>query len=154
RSTARQDRAGDHTYALAVRCLRLVDRRCTTEASQSNHRNRASWAAIRGHHYWHRQSARLGPTDIPITYDPPINDPQELAIERETKADGPDLFVCWMQKAPARQLVNLKDIPVVIIAAEASYHQIYDHCTGKYLNQAGVKTEYIRLQDKGIRGNG
>jgi len=96
----------------------------------------------------------FGPTDIPITYDPPINDPQELATERESKADGPDLFVCWMQKAPARQLVNLKRIPVVIVAAEASYHQVYDHCTAKYLIQAGVKTEYIRLQDKGIRGNG
>jgi hypothetical protein len=40
------------------------------------------------------------------------------------------------------------------MAAEASYHQNYDHCTAKYLNQAGVKAEYIRLQDKGIRGNG
>jgi hypothetical protein len=59
-----------------------------------------------------------------------------------------------MQQAPARQLVNLKSIPVVIVAAEASYHQVYDHCTSKYLNQAGVKTEYVRLQDKGIRGNG
>jgi len=59
-----------------------------------------------------------------------------------------------MQKPPARALVNLKHIPVVIVAAEASYHQVYDHCTAKYLNQAGVKTEYIRLQDKGIRGNG
>ena len=96
----------------------------------------------------------FGPTDIPITYDPPIKDASELAIERESKPDGPDLFVCWMQKAPARQLVNLKGIPVVIMAAEASYHQVYDHCTAKYLNQAGVKTEYIRLQDKGIRGNG
>jgi pimeloyl-ACP methyl ester carboxylesterase len=95
-----------------------------------------------------------GPTDIPITYDPPVKDPSEIAIEREAKADGPDLFVCWMQKAPARQLVNLKDIPVMIMASEASYHQVYDHCTAKYLVQAGVKTEYIRLQDKGIRGNG
>ena len=59
-----------------------------------------------------------------------------------------------MQKPPARALVNLKHIPVVIVAAEASYHQVYDHCTAKYLNQAGVKAEYIRLQDKGIRGNG
>jgi hypothetical protein len=59
-----------------------------------------------------------------------------------------------MQKAPARQLVNLKNIPVMVMAAEASYHQVYDHCTAKYLNQAGVKTEYIRLQDKGVRGNG
>jgi pimeloyl-ACP methyl ester carboxylesterase len=95
-----------------------------------------------------------GPTDIPITYDPPVKDPGELAVEREAQADGPDLFVCWMQKAPARQLVNLKNIPVMVMAAEASYHQAYDHCTAKYLNQAGVKTEYIRLQDKGIYGNG
>src|SRR5882757_3699182 len=76
-----------------------------------------------------------------------------IAIEREP-AEAPDLFACWMQKAPARQLVNLKNIPVVVVAAEASYHQAYDHCTAKYLNQAGVKTEYIRLQDKGVRGNG
>jgi pimeloyl-ACP methyl ester carboxylesterase len=94
-----------------------------------------------------------GPTDIPIAYDPPIKDASELAVEREP-AEEPDLFACWMQKAPARQLVNLKNIPVVVMAAEASYHQTYDHCTVKYLNQAGVKTEYIRLQDKGIRGNG
>jgi len=73
---------------------------------------------------------------------------------KRTQADGPDLFVCWMQRAPARQLVNLKNIPVMVMAAEASYHQTYDHCTAKYLNQAGVKTEYVWLQDKGIRGNG
>jgi pimeloyl-ACP methyl ester carboxylesterase len=95
-----------------------------------------------------------GPTDIAITYDPPVKDPGEIAVEREAKADGPDLFVCWMQKAPARALVNLKNIPVMVMAAEASYHQVYDHCTSKYLNQAGVKTEYIRLQDKGVHGNG
>ena len=95
-----------------------------------------------------------GPTDIPITYDPPVKDPSELAAEREAKADGPDLLVCWMQKTPARQLVNLKNIPVMVMAGEASYHQVYDHCTVKYLTQAGVRTEYIRLQDKGIRGNG
>jgi pimeloyl-ACP methyl ester carboxylesterase len=95
-----------------------------------------------------------GPTDIPIAYDPPVKDPSEIAVEREPKADGPDLFVCWMQKAPARQLVNLKNIPVMVMSAEASYHQVYDHCTAKYLAQAGVKTELIRLQDKGIHGNG
>jgi pimeloyl-ACP methyl ester carboxylesterase len=95
-----------------------------------------------------------GPTDVPITYDPPVKDPSEIAVEREAKADGPDMFVCWMQKSPARQLVNLKAIPVMIMAAEASYHSAYDHCTAKYLNQAGVKTEYIPLQSKGIHGNG
>jgi hypothetical protein len=59
-----------------------------------------------------------------------------------------------MQKSPARQLVNLKNIPVMIMAAEASYHSAYDHCTAKYLNQAGVKSEYVPLQSKGIHGNG
>ena len=95
-----------------------------------------------------------GPTDIPIAYDPPVKDPSEIAIEQEAEADGPDLFRCWMQKAPARQLVNLKGIPVMVMASEASYHQVYDHCTAKYLNQAGVKAEMVRLQDKGIHGNG
>jgi len=95
-----------------------------------------------------------GPTDIAITYEPSVKDPSEIAVERQAEPDGPDLFACWMQKAPARQLVNLKSIPVMVMAAEASYHQVYDHCTAKYLSQAGVKTEYIRLQDKGINGNG
>src|SRR5262249_45121897 len=95
-----------------------------------------------------------GPVDIPIAYDPPVKDPSEITVEQEAEADGPDLFRCWMQKGTPRQLVNLKSIPVMVMAAEASYHQVYDHCTAKYLNQAGVKAEMVRLQDKGIRGNG
>ncbi len=38
--------------------------------------------------------------------------------------------------------------------AEASYHAPYDHCTVAYLRQAGVRTDFIRLADHGIRGNG
>ena len=37
---------------------------------------------------------------------------------------------------------------------EASYHAAYDHCTSAYLAQAGVKHDFIRLEDLGIRGNG
>ena len=95
-----------------------------------------------------------GVTDIPMTYDPPVKDPAEIAVEREERADGADLFTCWMQKAPARQFVNLKGIPALVMASEASYHAAYDHCTAKYLNQAGMKTEFMRLEDKGIHGNG
>ena len=89
-----------------------------------------------------------GVADVPLTYDPPVKDPAELAVVRDEKADGPDLFVCWMQKAPAL------NIPAVVVAAEASYHSVYDHCTVKYLNQAGMNVEYVRLGDKGIHGNG
>ena len=38
--------------------------------------------------------------------------------------------------------------------SEASYHAPYDHCTVAYLKQAQVATDFIRLADVGIRGNG
>jgi hypothetical protein len=40
------------------------------------------------------------------------------------------------------------------VAAEASYHSVYDHCTVKYLNQAGMNVEFVGLGEKGIHGNG
>jgi hypothetical protein len=61
---------------------------------------------------------------------------------------------CWLQQEPARQLINLKHIPVLIVMSEASYHASYDHCTAQYLTQAGVKNTYVRLADVGIHGNG
>ena len=95
-----------------------------------------------------------GPTDIALTYDPPVKDPSEISVKRDEKPDGPNMFLCWMQTAPARQLINLKTIPTVVISAEASYHQLYDNCTVRYLNQAGMKVEWMPLQNKDIRGNG
>ena len=77
-----------------------------------------------------------------------------LDFVRQDKPDKPDLVRCWLQKEPARQLPNLKRIPVVIIMSEASYHAAYDHCTAAYLNQAGVPNTLIRLADVGVRGNG
>lgn len=94
-----------------------------------------------------------GLTDAPMTYAPALAKPDDLQLEKEA-ASAPDLVGCWMQRAPARQLPNLQHIPVMVMAAEASYHAVYDHCTAKYLSQAGVPTEFIRLEDKGIRGNG
>jgi len=83
-----------------------------------------------------------------------VTDPNEIAVVKEDKADGPDLVACWVQKEPARQLVNLKGIPTMILVSEASYHAVFDHCTAKWANQAGVKTDFIRLEERGIRGNG
>ena len=61
---------------------------------------------------------------------------------------------CFLQAAPARQIPNLRGIPILILTSESSYHAPYDHCTAKYLDQAGVKNAFIRLADHGIRGNG
>ena len=53
---------------------------------------------------------------------------------------------------PARALSNLK-MPILVVMAEASYHAPYDHCTVKYLQQAGVRPSFMRLADIGIKGN-
>jgi pimeloyl-ACP methyl ester carboxylesterase len=99
--------------------------------------------------------ARLyGLTNRPVAYDPPIKDPSELHPVREEKADGPDLIPCWVQKEPAHKLVNLEGIPVLNVSGEASYHRPYAHCTAKWINQAGGKATFVRLEDVGIRGNG
>jgi pimeloyl-ACP methyl ester carboxylesterase len=95
-----------------------------------------------------------GITRLPLTYDPPAADPKDLRMARQTNADGPDLVRCWLPEAPARQLVNLKRVPMLIVVSEASYHAPYDHCTSKYLTDAGVKHTYTRLPDVGIHGNG
>ena len=90
---------------------------------------------------------------VPLAYDGVANASQ-LAFAEQEKADSPDLMKCWRQKEPARLLANLRNIPIAIISSEASYHASYDHCTAQYLAQAGVKNSFIRLADRGIRGNG
>jgi pimeloyl-ACP methyl ester carboxylesterase len=95
-----------------------------------------------------------GLTNLPVHYDPPIKEASELQTVRQEKADGPDLIPCWIQKEPARKLVNLAGIPVLDVSGEASYHRPYSHCIAKWLNQAGVKTDYVNLEDVGLRGNG
>jgi pimeloyl-ACP methyl ester carboxylesterase len=95
-----------------------------------------------------------GITSIPITYEPAVTDPSQLKIVREDKPDRPDLVRCWLQAEPARKLPRLAKIPIVMLTTEASYHASYDHCTSKYLRQAGVTHTYVRLEERGIRGNG
>jgi len=95
-----------------------------------------------------------GVTNLPVHYDPPIKDASELHTVRQDKPDGPDLIPCWIQKEPARKLINLAGIPVLDVSGEASYHRPYSHCVAKWLNQAGVKTMYVNLEDVGLRGNG
>ncbi len=90
---------------------------------------------------------------IPLGYVPAARGPNELQFEQQEKADGPDLVRCWLQKAPARQLPNLK-MPIVIINGEASFHAPFEHCTVKYLEQAGVRADWMDLGKAGIHGNG
>ena len=95
-----------------------------------------------------------GVTSSFIHYDPPIKEASELNPVQQEKADGPDLLPCWVQKEPAHKLVNLESIPVLNVTGEASYHRPYAHCEAKWLNQAGVKTTFVKLEDVGLSGNG
>jgi pimeloyl-ACP methyl ester carboxylesterase len=95
-----------------------------------------------------------GLTRTPMDYAPAVGPEGHLDVVRQEKADGPDLARCWMQKEPARKLVNFKSIPVLVMNAEASYQAPAAHCTDILLNQAGVDHDFILLAKIGIHGNG
>ena len=90
---------------------------------------------------------------IPITYAPAMKDSSDITWVGEDRPDAPDLVTCWTQAEPARQLPNLQQMPIAIVTAEASYHAPYDHCTVKFLQQAGVTPTWLKLADLGITGN-
>jgi pimeloyl-ACP methyl ester carboxylesterase len=64
------------------------------------------------------------------------------------------LVRCYRQAEPARRLINLQQVPTLILQAEASYHAGYDHCSVRFLKQAGVNVDFIKLEEVGVRGNG
>ena len=100
------------------------------------------------------QSRPWGITATKIHYEPAVTDPSQLSFVYQDAPDGSDLVRCHLQAEPARQLPKLQGIPIVIIASGAGYHRSYDHCTAKYLEQAGVENTLIPLDERGIEGNG
>ncbi|KAF9468789.1 alpha beta-hydrolase [Collybia nuda] len=95
-------------------------------------------------------SRKFGLTDIPVTYSPPITSAADLG----PVAVSNDSFTCFQQRSPPRKLINLAQVPVLMVTSEASYHAVYDDCSVQFLQQAGVSVEHARLPDLGIHGNG
>ena len=94
----------------------------------------------------------FGITDIPLTFHPP---PEAGEVPLPTETITPPIRPSYkLQAEPARKLVNLLDIPVLIVTAEASYHTEYDEYMVQFLKQAGVKADWLRLAEHGIKGNG
>lgn len=95
-----------------------------------------------------------GLADIPLSYSPaPTNSSAPLQTQAIPN-NSTGLDNCIIQASPARELINLKNIPVVVITSESSFHAVYDGCTVAFLKQAGVGVEWLRLEEVGIRGNG
>ncbi len=95
-----------------------------------------------------------GVARIPLTFDPPAKKPEDIRRKLDDADPGEGRVRCYLQEEPARKLPRLKGIPILIIAAEASYHAAYDHGTSKFLTQAGVENDFVRLEDVGLPGNG
>ncbi len=95
-----------------------------------------------------------GLSNLPLHYSPPVSNPAELQPVHRTTAPGPGLLPCWVQKEPAHTLINLVHVPVLDISGEASYHRPFAYCEAVWLNQAGVKTDFVNLEDVGLHGNG
>ena len=89
-----------------------------------------------------------------LKYDPPVNDPAEIKTYKEEKAERPGENVCNLQVAPVHKLVQWQSMRILDISGNGGYHRAGDSCTPKWLNQAGVKTDFVRLEDVGISGNG
>jgi hypothetical protein len=85
----------DPMIAKAQRCDLDSDLRQILGGTVVVNRMIGSLGAVPKYRLRHRQGADWGVTDIPITYDPPVNDPGELKIDQEAQTDGPDLVRCW-----------------------------------------------------------
>ncbi|PNP85968.1 hypothetical protein FNYG_01024 [Fusarium nygamai] len=95
--------------------------------------------------------------DVPITYNPPVKNPKKDLVQKvHPKKDSLSTECILQADEPSpRKLVNLMDIPILIVTGEASYHMPYEHCTAAYYRQAGCsKTDHIELGTIGIHGNG
>ncbi|PVH77236.1 alpha/beta-hydrolase [Cadophora sp. DSE1049] len=96
-----------------------------------------------------------GLTSIPLTYSPPPSNLSSHLQMQTIPASSSNHVDCTLQAEPARQLVNLRDTPILIETGEASYHATYDYCFVEFLKQAGCrKVEHLKLADVGIHGNG
>ena len=48
----------------------------------------------------------------------------------------------------------MKNAPTAIVNRRASFRATYDHCTSKFLTQAGVPNTRLRLERAGLHSNG
>jgi pimeloyl-ACP methyl ester carboxylesterase len=94
-----------------------------------------------------------GITNAPLTYDPPLGEGDTLKWE-ERPSPGEGLIAGKVQKEPARRLENLARVPIVVVTAEASWMAADNHAMVDFLAQAGCQVEHMRLEDKGVHGNG
>jgi pimeloyl-ACP methyl ester carboxylesterase len=97
----------------------------------------------------------FGLTDAPLTYNPPVVDPSTDLLRETLLSTNSLVSDCTLQASERpRQLVNLKDVDVLVVTSPSGYHAQYDWCTVLYLQQAGVNASNLLLPEHGLEGNG
>ena len=94
-----------------------------------------------------------GLTPMPMKYDPPFRSPSEIKVHLESSERPGDEVGCYMQDEPVHKLASFQNMRILSISAEGTYHRVFDACIPKWLNQAGAKDDFVRLEDAGIHGN-
>lgn len=95
----------------------------------------------------------FGITHAPLTYEPALAQGDQLASQ-DMPSPGEGLVPYKIQAEPARQLPNLARMPIVIVTAEASWMAADNHAIVHFLRQAGCSVDHVRLEDRGVHGNG
>lgn len=96
-----------------------------------------------------------GPNGLPLTYDPPALSAAEIrTVSYTPRAREGDTTPYELQAEPARRLVRLARVPIVVVLAEASNFNMIAPGTVAYLRQAGCDAALMRLAEHGVHGNG
>lgn len=103
-----------------------------------------------------------GVAEIPLVYDPPVTDPNQLIKVNTGKLEQKDGLIskypCIVQAnnstSRPRKLVNIAQSPILFLTGQASIHVTYDQCQVEYLRQARVNVTWTLLEKIGLLGNG
>jgi hypothetical protein len=87
-----------------------------------------------------------GITVTELTYEPPAADGAGLSYIRDDQAVASRFAPCYAQESPARRLPKMAGVPVAVVTSQASYHSAFDHCTVRFLREAGVNVDHLMLE--------
>ncbi len=101
-----------------------------------------------------RQSEFLGPHADAHEVRSAVRQSRPISRFIWSRPNGPatrSAATCRTQ--PVHKLVGYQNMRILSISAEGTYHRVFDVCIPKWLNQAGAKDDFVRLEDVGIHGN-
>ena len=93
-----------------------------------------------------------GLTAVPLTFDPPIASPQDLAVTIHPLPEpGP---IPLLLPTADTKLSQLSRFPIAVVTAEASVFRLFDAHLVTLLTHLGCDVDGLRLEDHGVVGNG